>query len=75
MIFIKIIVIIIIEKLRKDIKKMASKAKHAQRSKRSYHTNSIPVGMFYRYADRVAQARFIRNMTKASAVAADAVTE
>lgn len=54
---------------------MASKAKHAQRSKRSYHTNPIPVGMFYRYADRVAQARFIRNMTKASAVAADAVME
>ena len=54
---------------------MASKAKHAQRSKRSYHNRYIPVGMFASHAQKVADAQFVRRMFKASEVAADAVTE
>ena len=52
---------------------MATKAKHAQRSKRSYHSNVIPVNMFAAHAQKVAEAQFIRRMVKASEVAADAV--
>ena len=52
---------------------MATKAKHAQRSKRSYHNNVIPVNMFAAHAQKVAEAQFIRRMVKASKVAADAV--
>lgn len=63
----------IFRKLRKEKKKMATKAKHAQRSKRSYHSNTIPVHMFAAHAQKVAEAQFIRRMAKASAVAAEAV--
>jgi hypothetical protein len=63
----------IFRKLRKEKKKMATKAKHAQRSKRSYHNNVIPVNMFAAHAQKVAEAQFIRRMVKASEVAADAV--
>ena len=52
---------------------MATKAKHAERSKRSYHNNVIPVHMFAAHAQKVAEAQFIRRMVKASEVAADAV--
>ena len=52
---------------------MASRAKHAQRSKRSYHNNTIPYNMFAAHAQKVAEAQFIRRMVKASAIAADAV--
>ena len=52
---------------------MASRTKHAQRSKRSYHNNAIPYNMFAAHAQKVAEAQFIRRMVKASAVAAEAV--
>ena len=52
---------------------MATKAKHAERSKRSYHNNVIPVNMFAAHAQKVAEAQFIRRMVKASEVAANAV--
>ena len=52
---------------------MATRTKHAQRSKRSYHNNVIPVNMFAAHAQKVADAQFVRRMAKASTVATEAV--
>ena len=52
---------------------MANAIKHKQRSSRSHQINSIPVNMFYRHAQAVADAQFVRKMAKASNVAAEAV--
>lgn len=43
---------------------MATALKHKKRSSRSYQSNIIPVGMFSRYANNVASARFFMNLRK-----------
>jgi hypothetical protein len=52
---------------------MANKTKHRLRSKRSYHSNSIPVAMFATYAKKVADAKFMRKMFEVSNMTAEAV--
>lgn len=41
---------------------MASVVKHKQRSSRKHQLNSIPVAQFYAHAQKVAEAKFHRDM-------------
>ena len=43
---------------------MASALKHKQRSSRKHQFNSIPVAQFYAHAQKVAEAKFYRDMFK-----------
>ena len=51
-------------KVKKGKEIMASALKHKQRSSRKHQFNSIPVAQFYAHAQKVAEAKFYRDMFK-----------